>query len=212
MSDSIGTPVLTALPAALLDAGQGFRSDRRFNPATGAELEATAHLPELAEDEPEAEPEDPLHSAWAEGYAEGAAQARAEAEALAAREAAARQALSLSLTRLDAEMAENLRRRLRETVAALCEEALRPLALDHQALAARVERAVSLLARADDERTIRLHPDDIAVLDPALLDAWHVLADPALERGAVRVETASGGIEDGPGQWRRAIAEALHEC
>jgi flagellar assembly protein FliH len=33
-----------------------------------------------------------------------------------------------------------------------------------------------------------------------------------LERGALRVEAANGGVEDGPAQWRQAIAEALALC
>ena len=36
--------------------------------------------------------------------------------------------------------------------------------------------------------------------------------DPALERGSLRFETASGGVEDGPAHWRRAIAEAIAGC
>jgi flagellar assembly protein FliH len=76
----------------------------------------------------------------------------------------------------------------------------------------RIERAVSLLARTDDERLIRLHPDDVAMLSPSLAADWQILPDRTLERGAIRVETASGGVEDGPELWRRAIAEALRQC
>jgi flagellar assembly protein FliH len=45
-------------------------------------------------------------------------------------------------------------------------------------------------------------------LPPAL----EVLPDPALERGALRIETQAGGVEDGPAHWHRAIAEALAQC
>jgi flagellar assembly protein FliH len=76
----------------------------------------------------------------------------------------------------------------------------------------RIERAVALFARTEDERVIRLHPDDIALLAPRFTADWQVVPDAALERGSLRVETASGGIEDGPELWRRAIAEALHQC
>ena len=127
-------------------------------------------------------------------------------------DAAAREGLALSFERLDKELAEELRQRLRDTVAALCEAAIAPIALDQAALMRRIERAVSLLARADDERLIRLHPDDIALLSPSFAADWQVLPDRTLERGALRVETPSGGVEDGPEMWRRAIAEALHQC
>ena len=69
-----------------------------------------------------------------------------------------------------------------------------------------------MLARADDERVLRLHPDDLALIAGQLPEGLPVLADPVLERGGLRVETSNGGVEDGPEQWRRAIAEALSAC
>lgn len=199
---------IAALPAALLAPGGGFRSDARF----AASAQAPPAEPGPLLPEPEIDTEDPLARAWAEGHAAGAEQARAEAEARAAEDAAAREGLALSLQRLDAQLAEELRLRLRDTVVALCETAILPLALDQTALTARIERAAAMLSRADDDRTIRLHPDDIAFLAPRMPAQWRVAADPALERGALRIETPGGGVEDGPEQWRRAIAEALHQC
>lgn len=192
---------LLALTGA--DSGaSGFRRDARFAlPAVRAE-----------DDFVTPEPADPVALAWAEGYARGADDARAAAEAAIAAEAEARAALDLSFTRIDAEMAELLRERLQDTVMALCEATLVPFALDAEALARRVERAVAMLARADDERVIRLNPDDLALISPRLPKDWKITPDPALERGALRVETQSGGVEDGPAQWRRALAEAFHAC
>ena len=113
---------------------------------------------------------------------------------------------------LDRDLAETLSQRLRDTVAALCETALAPMALDEDALFARIERAVGMFSRADDERTIRLNPDDLTLISPRLAEDWQIVPDPALPRGALRVETASGGVEDGPAEWRRAIAEAMALC
>lgn len=185
------------LPFAALGQSAGFRGDLRFAAAP------EAHAP------PALEPEDPLSAAWADGFAAGAGEARAEAERLDRTEAEAREALSLAFARLDMELAETLRQRLRDTVAALCEAALAPLALDQAALASRIERALALFQRAEDERTIRLHPDDMALISDRMASDWRIVPDPALERGAIRVETDSGGVEDGPAQWRQAIAEAL---
>ena len=152
---------------------------------------------------------DPLDVAHARGFVEGHAAGRAEAGAEAARMGDAAARLTLAFTRLDAGMAEQLRQRLVETVAALCEATLAPLALDRTLLASRVSRAVGMFTRADDERVIRLNPDDLEALRAALPADWTFLPDPALAPGALRVETASGGAEDGPAQWRRAIAQAL---
>jgi flagellar assembly protein FliH len=204
MSDASGFTSGGPLPLEALSVARGFRSDARFAPLGEAPPEA--HFA------PPPEPEDPLAIAYAEGYAAGAADAEARAAARAEAEAAAREGLTLAFARLDKELEEELRQRLRDTVAALCETAIAPLALDEAALLRRIERAVAMFARADDERLIRLHPDDIALLSPRLSADWQILPDRSLERGALRVETQSGGVEDGPDLWRREIAEALRQC
>lgn len=193
------------LPFEALSTGSGFRSDARFASLGGSQPSEPQRMPDP-------EPEDPLAIAFAEGYAAGAAEAQSHAEQQALADAAAREGLTLAFAKLDSELEEQLRQRLRDTVAALCEAAIAPLALDEDALLRRIERAVSLLARADDERLIRLHPDDVALLSPRFAADWQVLPDRTLERGSIRVETANGGVEDGPELWRRAIAEALHQC
>ena len=153
-----------------------------------------------------------MAAAFAEGYAAGLEQARAEAEAAIAAEVESRAALDLAFMRFDAEMAETLRQRLTETVIALCEATLVPFAVDPEKLAQRVERAVAMLARADDERVIRLNPDDMKLVSSRLPGEWQIVEDRSLPRGSFRVETQSGGVEDGPPQWRHALAEALESC
>jgi len=185
--------------------GAGFRRDSRFAPAAPAEALPAPHR----ESEP---PEDPLALAFAEGFALGQEQARAELGAAATANDAAREALSLAFGKLDAELAESLRQRLTDTVLALCEQTLVPYAHDPAILAERVSRALALFARADDERVIRLHPDDLALVSDRLESEWKVVPDPALRRGALRIETQAGGVEDGPAEWRRALAEAFHSC
>jgi flagellar assembly protein FliH len=195
-------------PVALESLGgpTGFRKDARFA------LVAEPAPPPPPSPEPETPPDDPIALAFAEGFAAGCAAAQAEAEEQARIAAEAREALSLAFVRLDHELEEELRLRLRDTVAALCEAAVAPLALDADALMRRIEKAVSMLARADDERIIRLHPDDIALISPRLAMDWQIVPDSSLERGGLRVESTSGGVEDGPAVWRRAIAEALRQC
>ena len=182
----------------------GFRADPRFGGI--ARIAAEQPLPEPVE------VPDPLHIAWQEGFAAGHAGAMAEAARRGAADDAAREGLCLSLQRLDRELEEELRMRLRDTVAALCEAAIAPLAVDEDLLARRIATAVSMLSRADDERVIRLHPDDLKLVSPRLAADWDVRPDAALERGALRIECATGGVEDGPANWRRSIAEALRQC
>ncbi len=87
-----------------------------------------------------------------------------------------------------------------------------PLAIDQGALLARIDKAVAMLSRSYDERTIRLNPEDLSMLSDRLSADWTVVADASLARGSLRVESIEGGIDDGPESWRRAIAEALGPC
>jgi flagellar assembly protein FliH len=192
--------------SVLLGRGMSrFARDRRFD---GAEpdapvVHASPALPSVV---------DPLTEAHRMGFADGLAAGRAEALAHAETERENGEALGFSFARIDGELAEMLRQRLRNTVVALCEATLVPLTLDLSVLAQRVKAAVAMFSRADDERVIRLNPGDLAAVQGMLPDDWTLLPDPALARGALRVETASGGAEDGPAQWRQAIQEALDSC
>jgi len=163
---------------------------------------------------PEAPMVDPVAQAREEAHAQGYAEGHAEAEHDFLQREALRARFAFAFERIDAQCAEQLRNRLMDTVMALCEATLAPLALDKEALALRVKRAVAMFSRADDDRVIRLNPEDLELVQDHLPEGWTFAPDPTLEPGALRVETSSrgmegGGVEDGPEQWRRAIAEAL---
>ena len=195
-------PMLQPL-AGLPVAGSGsFARDARFAPLPEAPVEPVDDEPEI----------DPLEVAQAQGFAEGLAMARAEAEAVQAEAEAARERFAFAFQRLDHELTEALDHKLRETVVALCEASLAPLALEPEALARRAAAAADLFRRSDDQRIIRLHPADHALVAALLPEGWTYQDDPSLERGTLRVETTSGGAEDGPRQWRRALDEALERC
>ena len=98
------------------------------------------------------------------------------------------------------------------TVQALCEEAVLPLALDAEGLARRVEAAAAMLQRKQDQRIIHIHPDDLELVRDNLSQNLELVPDGSVERGGLRVETDDGGVEDGPQQWRRALAEIFDTC
>jgi flagellar assembly protein FliH len=183
----------------------GFRADARFGALPPPEPRSNR-----IEDGPE--PTDPVDEAFAQGFAAGYEQALEEARVRAEAESAAREGLAFALSRLDAAQEEELRMRLRETVAALCESAIAPLAIDRDSLLRRIGVAVTMLSRADDDRIIRLHPEDVKLISERMSAEWKIEADARMERGTIRVETANGGVEDGPTTWRMAIAEALQHC
>lgn len=186
---------MSSLAAALAVPSAGFQPDGRFAATLAAELSLGGR--------------DRADGAYADGYAKGFADASAQAEAQAAADADAREWIVLALGRLsDAEML-NIETRLREAVLALCEQTFAPLTVDPDALSARVTKAAALLRRSVDERLLRLHPADADLLTGRLPEGLRVEPDTTLERGELRFETAEGGVEDGPGQWRRALCEAL---
>lgn len=193
---------MSRIPFEILREHEGFRPDPRFAAASQSEPEP----------EPDTQASDPLALAWEAGHTAGRAQAEAETAERDQHDGAARAAIELALARLDEEQTERLRLWLYATVEALCEASLAPLALDREALVARVERAAAMLARADDDKVLRLHPLDLPLIEDRLPAGLTLVPDPALERGALRIETAQGGVEDGPAHWRRAIAEAIAQC
>jgi flagellar assembly protein FliH len=193
---------MSSLPIAQIRAGSGFAADRRF-------AVFGLHHPDPAESAP---PPDPVKDAFEQGFADGYAAARHEAVQDEMARDEQREAIELALARMDEQTARELAERLRQTVLALCEQAVLPLALDADGLAARIARAVAMLQRAQDDRRVLLHPDDLALVQSRLPAGLEVEGDSTVERGGLRIVTPDGGVEDGPGQWRRILAEAFREC
>lgn len=195
---------MSSLPLMQLGKPAGFSRGGRFAALYGT---PAAAQPAALAPEP-----DPLTEAYERGYSEGAAHAAEDARKAELDREAARGAIELAFTRLDADDAARLSERLRDTVLALCEAAVLPLALDPNGLRQRVERAVGMLQRAQDERVVRLNPEDLVLIGARLPASLTVEADASVERGGLRIETADGGVEDGPSHWRRALAEAFGQC
>ena len=188
------------------DPAMRFALDRRFWPDArhGAVPAASAGEP--------AEPETLSERARIEGYQRGWEDgiAHCEQDERARREG--EDALRLSLARVETAQSARLADRLRETVEALCHELIADVAIDRDLLARRAALAASLLAGAEEGATLCLHPDDAALLENRSSGGIAIAPDPAMPRGEIRMETPAGGIADGPGNWRDAIAEALRSC
>ena len=181
---------------ALARTEGGFARDNRY-------------VPYAERDADDAPAFDPIADAYARGLAEGAVAANDTARAEAAAADAARHRIETALARMDNAATDQFAERLKDTVLALCRAVLAEVALAPDALARRVTVAAAMFSRAGDERVIRMHPEDLALVQGRLPDDWHCEPDPQMERGALRIETHGGGIEDGPAQWRTALEEAL---
>lgn len=184
---------------AMIGEQQGFIPDQRYA--------ARGELPQepLA---PAADGPDELAIAFESGREQGIA----DAAAAAGQSAVERRRLGSGLRRMDEEMIERLGREMTETIAVLCEATLAPLALDRALLAQRCEKAAALLGARAAGQVLYLHPQDITELEEGFTANWDIKPDPELERGALRIETADGGISDGPAQWRATLAEGLGLC
>lgn len=177
--------------------GTGFRAEDLCR------KEQAPQQPELS-DQPDAH-----EAALADAYERGLAEARAEADLHRAADSAARDGLALAFARLDAEAALALRQRLADTVAALCEQVIEPALIDRAALADRCDALATRLGESAEACALHLHPDDVPLLDPAMLERWAIRPDADLPRGTLRLEGPDGVLADGPEEWRRLIAGAL---
>jgi flagellar assembly protein FliH len=154
---------------------------------------------------------DPVSAEWRAGFAAGYGEASQSFEQADAASAASSM-IELSFARAASEQATELSMQLRDAVVALCGSVIDLAAIEPDALNRRIDVATALLQRADDDRLVRLHPDDLALVESRLVPGTRTLADQSLERGTVRIDTPAGGIEDGPAGWRRAIEAAVGGC
>lgn len=157
--------------------------------------ESNGHAPEPGNDESENAPvcaERMRADSYADGIAEGRRQAEAELEE--ARADLAR--LAGGLQALTPEPTNALALMLAETVDRLVREIVGAAPVDPMLLLERARAAAALIGEATAPARLRLHVDDIPLLDGADLPVA-LIADARLNRGDLVLETGQGWIEDG---------------
>ncbi len=160
----------------------------------------------------EAEPTpfiDPIETAREAGFAEGVAAARAEMEAAAARDGAMLTGLAAALAQAGGFDRDLLAGRLRATVMALVSRVIGEAGVSADLLARRVEAATDLLADASESAMLRVHPDDVALLDGHLPASVFAVGDEQVARGSFVLEAASTIVEDGPELWLDQLTAAI---
>ncbi|WP_298307562.1 FliH/SctL family protein [uncultured Erythrobacter sp.] len=148
---------------------------------------------------------DPITEAFQRGEQAGRQAALVEAGAKHQQQLALRQ----TFRALDQAAMDTLAGELADTVISLCSQTLANYTPDGEALAERCKAAAERLGAGANVAALRLHPDDLALLDKTALGDWRVLGDPSVERGGVRFETEDGSVSDCPSDWRRAISAAI---
>ena len=146
----------------------------------------------------------PPQDHYAMGYADG--EAAANERHAGEHEAADR--IVAAIAQLRAEPAEDLARHLAETVSRLVRDIVGETTITADEIKRRAHGAAALLAESDAASAVRLHPDD-AALAGAEVEGLAVIAEPGLARGDIRIECASGTLEDGNALRLAALDDAL---
>lgn len=162
--------------------------------------------------EPAPEPKefvDPIAAARAAGYAEGLAAGRAEADAAAAQQAALLQQVSDALSKGAHFDRERMAGHLRQTVLHLVAKMIGETGVAPDVLATRIDAATEMLADGAESAILRLHPDDVALVQGHLPKTVFPVGDPHVARGGFVIESASTIVEDGPDMWLEQLAQAI---
>ena len=104
---------------------------------------------------------------------------------------------------------ERMARQLRQTVMFLVTKTIGDSGVAADLLAARIEAATELLADAAESALLRVHPDDVAILEGHLPKAVFAAGDASVPRGGFVLESASTVVEDGPELWLEQLAHAI---
>jgi flagellar assembly protein FliH len=152
---------------------------------------------------------DPIAAAHAAGFEEGHAAALADLEAIQARETALLEQVSAALAGAAHFDRERMAGHLRQTVLHLVAKMVGEVGIAPDILAARIAAASDLLADKAESALLRLHPDDVPLVDGRLPANVFAVGDPHLARGAFVIESASTIVEDGPDLWLEQLAQAI---
>ena len=152
---------------------------------------------------------DPVETAHAAGYAEGLAAAAAAARESGDRDRALLAELTAALANGHQLDRDRIATQLRQTVLLLVNKLVGECGVSAAVLGGRIEAAAELLAEAGESALLRLHPDDLPLVEGSLPKTIFAAGDASLTRGSFVLESASTLVEDGPELWLGQLAEAI---
>jgi flagellar assembly protein FliH len=161
-------------------------------------------MPEEIAPEPQLDIEAIRAEAMAQGFAAGIEAGRREAN----EERVALRVLASNLECLKAEPTLGLGVMIAATVERLLHQVVGEVEVCRETLMDRAQAAAALIGDETKPAVLKLNPDDLARLDGAELPV-HAEADAMLQPGELRLETAGGAIEDGPGLRLERLRAAL---
>ena len=152
---------------------------------------------------------DPVAAAHKAGYAEGLAAALTQGGEDFERRQALLAELARALTSAARFDRETMARQLRQTVMFLVTKTVGEAGVSADLLTRRIEAAADLLSDAAESAILRVHPDDVALLDGLLPKTVFSVGDALVARGSFVLESASTIVEEGPELWLEQLASAL---
>lgn len=176
-------------------------ADRESNPTEGwdpldADAATSAYI-------------DPLEAARTAGYEDGIAAATLASRAEVERDRALVDAIAAALKTGGAVDRDQLAQALRRTVLLLVSRMVGEIGVSAELLGKRVAAAADLLADASESAMLRVHPDDVTLLDGHLPPTIFAVGDAAVARGSFVMEAASTIVEDGPELWLEQLSAAI---
>lgn len=155
---------------------------------------------------------DPVATAKAAGYDEGMAAALAQAAATMDSDRALIEGLVAAINddrRIDR---DRLAGHLRQTVLHLVKQMVGEAEIDGELLNRRVAMAAGMLADDAESAVLRLHPEDMKLVEGRLPENIFAAGDLAVERGHFVLESAATIVEDGPDLWVEQLAQAIERA
>jgi flagellar assembly protein FliH len=152
---------------------------------------------------------DPVAAARAAGYAEGLAAAQSAVADAGDRDRALLAGLLDQIGQGRDLDRDAIARQLRETVLLLVGKLVGEIGVSADLLAGRIAAAADHLADSSEPALLRVHPDDVALLDGRLPPTLFAAGDPSVARGSFVLESASTIVEDGPALWLEQLEQAV---
>lgn len=200
-----------ARPPAPTGTDEAGDQPRHFSPAD-PDSDPTAGWDMMDADAPIPACVEQIEAARIAGYHDGLADAAMAADAVVSRERELLEAVAASMKAGGAIDRVALAEALRRTVTMLVTQLVGEIGVSAPLLAARVEAATELLADASESAMLRVHPEDLPLLEGRVPGTVFPVADESVERGSFVMEAASTIVEDGPAMWLDQLSTAIERA
>mgnify|MGYP003392356878 CR=1 FL=1 len=218
LHQAFGTPSEGFAPADLKARAAGRGKPKSFSPQESSPKSFSPADPDRDATQgwdplnPHVEPTgfvDPIETARHAGFAEGVDHGRSLEREAHERDLALLQSLSHALKTSNRIDREQLARQLREAVLSLVTKLVGEIGISGDLLAGRITAAADMLADSAESAMLRVHPDDVALLQDKLPATIVSVGDAAIDRGSFVLESASTIVEDGPELWLEQLTQAI---